>query len=56
LESELDVLLKEADSILEESEQMYKNLKEQCDNLDTVLAEYGHHYQENDNISEKNRR
>jgi len=47
--------MKETDSFLEESEQIYKNLKEQCDDLDTVLANYDHK-KENDNTSEKDHR
>lgn len=53
---ELEPSLKETDCFLEQSEEMYKNLKEQCDNLDIVLAEYGQHYEENDNVLEKNNR
>lgn len=35
---------------------MYKDLKEQCDNLDTVLAEFGYHYEESNGGSENNSR
>nr|XP_012234165.1 PREDICTED: uncharacterized protein LOC105678975 [Linepithema humile] len=55
-QSELEPSLKEMDCFLEKSEEMYKNLKEQCDNLDIVLAEYGYHYEENDNVLEKSHR
>lgn len=54
LQSKLETLLKDTDCFLEESEEMYKSLKGQCDDLDIVLAEYGYHYEENDNVPENN--
>jgi len=35
---------------------MYEDLKEQVDNLDTVLAEYGYHYEESNSEQEKHSR
>jgi len=35
---------------------MYEDLKEQVDNLDTVLAEYGYHYEESDSEQENHSR
>ena len=36
------------EQLLEETEATCASLKEQCDNLETVLAEYGYHYDKND--------
>ena len=36
--------------LLEETEATCASLKEQCDSLETVLAEYGYHYDKNDTL------
>lgn len=38
------------EQLLEETEATCASLKEQCDNLETVLAEYGYHYDRNDTL------
>ncbi|XP_072760718.1 uncharacterized protein [Anoplolepis gracilipes] len=52
-QSELDSSVEDTDQFLKESEKIYQELKEQCDNLDIVLAEYGYHYKEGDSMQEK---
>jgi len=52
LESSLD----KTDQLLRESQAMYEDLKEQVDNLDTVLAEYGYHYEESNSEQENHSR
>lgn len=53
MQSEFQPLLEDTDKSLEESEKIYQELKEQCDDLDIVLAEYGYHYKEDDSVQEK---
>lgn len=53
IQSEFQPLLEDTDKSLEESEKIYQELKEQCDDLDIVLAEYGYHYKEDDSVQEK---
>ncbi|XP_050463874.1 uncharacterized protein LOC126857968 [Cataglyphis hispanica] len=53
IQSEFQPLLENTDKSLEESEKIYQELKEQCDDLDIVLAEYGYHYKEDDSVQEK---
>ena len=38
------------EQLLEETEATCASLKEQCDDLETVLAEYGYHYDKNDTL------
>ena len=38
------------EQLLEESKATCASLKEQCDNVEIVLAEYGYHYDKNDTI------
>ena len=38
------------EKLLEETEATCASLKEQCDNLETVFAEYGYHYDKNDTL------
>lgn len=45
--------LEDMDQLLNDSEKIYQDLKEQCDNLDIVLAEYGYSYKESDSMQEK---
>ncbi|KMQ82766.1 hypothetical protein RF55_21935 [Lasius niger] len=52
-QSELKPSLEDVDQLLKDSEKIYQDLKEQCDNLDIVLAEYGYQYKESDSIQEK---
>ncbi|KAL0105593.1 hypothetical protein PUN28_015824 [Cardiocondyla obscurior] len=56
LNSELKASVDEADELLKSSLALYEELKEQCDNLDIVLGEYGYHYDESNNESEDNSR
>lgn len=49
---ELDPPLDDTDQLLKESRAMYEDLKEQCDNLDIVLAEYGYRYEESNSEQE----
>ncbi|XP_029677256.1 uncharacterized protein LOC115244034 isoform X2 [Formica exsecta] len=53
IQSEFKPLLEDMDQLLKESDKIYQDLKEQCDDLDIVLAEYGYHYKEDDNVQEK---
>ncbi|XP_011162208.2 uncharacterized protein LOC105197499 isoform X2 [Solenopsis invicta] len=50
--SELESSLDETDRFLQESQAMYEDLKEQCNNLDIVLAEFGYHYEEDSSEQE----
>lgn len=52
IQSELNPSLENTNELLKESEKTYQELKEQCDNLDIVLAEYGYHYKESDSEQE----
>ncbi|KYQ59611.1 Ribonuclease P protein subunit p21 [Trachymyrmex zeteki] len=56
LQSKLEPSLDKTDQLLKESQVMYKDLKEQCDNLDIVLAEYGYHYDESNGGQENHSR
>ncbi|XP_018048911.1 PREDICTED: uncharacterized protein LOC108687569 [Atta colombica] len=56
LQSKLEPSLDKTDQLLKESQEMYKDLKEQCDNLDIVLAEYGYHYDESNDGQENHLR
>jgi len=56
LQSKLEPSLDKTDQLLKESQEMYKDLKEQCDNLDIVLAEYGYHYDESTDEQENHLR
>lgn len=49
-------MLEDTDQLLKESQKIYQDLKEQCDNVDIVLAEYGYQYKEDDNMQEKSSR
>ncbi|XP_029172915.1 uncharacterized protein LOC114941905 [Nylanderia fulva] len=51
--SEVNSSLDDMDQFLNDSEKIYLDLKEQCDNLDIVLAEFGYYYKENDSMQEK---
>lgn len=46
LQSEVEPSLDETDQLLEESQALYESLKEQSNELDIVLTEYGYHYEE----------
>lgn len=54
--SALEPSLDETDEFLKESQAMYNDLKEQCDNLDIVLAEFGYHYEESNSEQESHSR
>ncbi|XP_018368003.1 PREDICTED: uncharacterized protein LOC108764329 isoform X1 [Trachymyrmex cornetzi] len=56
LQSKLEPSLDKTDQLLKQSQEMYKDLKEQCDNLDIVLAEYGYHYDESNGGQENHSR
>lgn len=43
---ELKPSLQETDQFLDEAQTLYEDLKAECDNIDTVLAEYGYRYEE----------
>ncbi|XP_012527818.1 uncharacterized protein LOC105831903 [Monomorium pharaonis] len=55
-QSELEPSLDETDQFLNETQAIYEDLKEQCDNLDIVLAEYGYHYEESNSEQENHSR
>lgn len=52
---ELKPSLEETDQFLDEAQTLYEDLKAQCDNIDTVLAEYGYHYEEHKHSMLENR-
>ncbi|KYM94089.1 hypothetical protein ALC62_15316 [Cyphomyrmex costatus] len=56
LQLKLEPSLDKTDQLVKESQAMYKDLKEQCDNLDIVLAEYGYHYDESNDGQENHSR
>ncbi|XP_032665411.1 uncharacterized protein LOC116841502 isoform X2 [Odontomachus brunneus] len=43
---EIELLLKETDQFLDETQTLYEDLKIKCHNIGIVLAEYGYHYEE----------
>ncbi|GAB1859215.1 hypothetical protein CAJAP_00223 [Camponotus japonicus] len=56
IQAECKPMIEDMDNFLKESKRAYKELKEQCDNLDIVLAEYGYQYKEGDSEREKHSR
>lgn len=56
IQAECKPIIEDMDNFLKESKRAYKELKEQCDNLDIVLAEYGYQYKEDDSEQEKHSR
>lgn len=43
---EIELSLKETDQFLDEAQTLYEDLKAKCNNVGTVLAEYGYHYED----------
>lgn len=56
IQAEYKPIVEDMDNFLKESKKSYEKLKEDCDNLDIVLAEYGYHYKEDDSEQEKHSR
>lgn len=56
IQAECKPMVEDMDNFLKESKRAYEELKEQCDNLDIVLAEYGYQYKESDSEREKHSR
>jgi len=55
-QSETELSLEKTDEFLESTKAIYDDLKEQCDNIDIVLAEYGYRYDEADDDGQENNR
>jgi len=55
-QSEMELSLEKTDEFLKSTKAIYDDLKEQCDNVDIVLTEYGYRYDEMDDGTQENNR
>ncbi|EFN67490.1 hypothetical protein EAG_02877 [Camponotus floridanus] len=46
IQAECKPMIEDMNNFIKESKRTYEELKEQCENLDIVLAEYGYQYEE----------
>jgi len=53
---EMELSSEKTDEFLKSTKAIYDDLKEQCDNVDIVLSEYGYRYDEVDDDAQENNR